>query len=240
MLGSSKQRITACAALALCLLAGSVAARHVVQPLEDRPPTDWLGPQPMDAAKAGIGTRMPDMLLEQVFAGPVSLHNILGSRGTVILVRDPECPVSRTYGPRLARYARQYHDRGFNFIVLYVNRQIGPVATAADAGGFDGPAWFITGDTSPLEKALGVHSTGDVFLLDGDGRLVYRGAVDDQYGLGYSRELPMRRWLERALDAVLAGTKVAVPATTAPGCYIDNDPDAEPTLQPWSPEEQHS
>lgn len=226
--------------LMLCALTPWALARHVIQPLDDRPPTEWFGPQAMDAAKAGIGRRIPDMLLDQVFGGPVSLHDSLGDRGAVIFVRDPDCPVSRTYGPRLARLARQYHKLGFNFLALYVNREIGPTATAVDAGGFDGPAMFITGNTDRLEQALGVQSTGDVFVLDGDGRLVYRGAVDDQYGLGFTRDLPTRKWLERALDAVVDGRRVAMPATTAPGCYIDNDPEEEPSLQPWSPEEQHS
>lgn len=221
----------------LVLLVRPVAAVH---PLEDRDSTDWIGPQPVDAKAAGIGRLVPDMSLEQVFGGPVSLHASAGSNGTVVVVRDPECPVSHAYGPRLARYARQYHAQGFNFLVLYMNDMIGPTAIAADASGFAGPAVFINGDTAEFAKQLGVQSTGDVFVLDADQRLVYRGAVDDQYGLGYTREVPTHRLLERALDALLQGRPVATPATTAPGCYIDTDPLSEPQLLPWSPEEQQS
>lgn len=223
--------------LILGLLAQQAMALH---PLDDRPATDWLGPQPVDSEKAGIGRRIDDMALDQVFGGPVSLYASGGTRGTVIFVRDPECPVSRAYGPRLASMARDYHALGFNFLALYMNDQIGPTAIAADSGGFDGPALFITGDVTKLAKALGVESTGDVFVLDASAHLVYRGAVDDQYGLGYTRELPTRRLLERALDAVVRGAPVAVPATTAPGCYIDTDPLSEPELLPWSPDEQQS
>ena len=163
----------------LVLLVRPVAAVH---PLEDRDSTDWIGPQPVDAKAAGIGRLVPDMSLEQIFGGPVSLHASAGSNGTVVFVRDPECPVSHAYGPRLARYARQYHAEGFNFLVLYMNDMIGPAAIAADAGGFDGPAVFINGDTAEFAKQLGVQSTGDVFVLDADQRLVYRGADDDQRG----------------------------------------------------------
>ncbi len=105
-------------------------------------------------------------------------------------------------------------------------------------GGFDGPAYFLNGDTEALAKALGVQSTGDVFVLDDNMRLVYRGAVDDQYGLGYTKEAPTRRLLRSALNAVL--DERPVPATTAPGCYIDADPLSEPQLLPWSPDEQQS
>lgn len=217
---------------------GGVA--HALEPLDNRPSTDWFGPQGMDRVKAGIGKQIPDMALDQLYGGPVSLHDSGGKLGTVIFVRDPECPVSRAYGPRLARFARIYESQGINFLALYMNDQIGPTALAADTGGFAGPALFIGGDTSALGKVLGVKSTGDVFLLDAQQRLVYRGAVDDQYGIGYTREVPTNRLLEHALDAVIDGKPVAVPATTAPGCHIDTDPLEEPELVPWTPEEQHS
>lgn len=217
---------------------GGVA--HALEPLHGRPSTDWFGPKPMDRVEAGVGRRIPDMALDQLYGGPVSLHDSGGQRGTVVFVRDPECPVSRAYGPRLARFARIYQPLGFNFLALYMNDQIGPTYLAADTGGFDGPALFIRGGEGGLAKTLGVKSTGDVFLLDAQQRLVYRGAVDDQYGIGYTKEVPTNRLLEHALDAVIDGKPVTVPATTAPGCHIDTDPLNEPQLLPWTPEEQHS
>ncbi|MBM3834170.1 MAG: hypothetical protein FJ403_13055 [Verrucomicrobia bacterium] len=51
--------------------------------------------------------------------------------------------------------------------------------------------------------------------------LIYRGAVDDQYGLGYSRPAPQSRYLRDALDAMLAHQPPQVPATTAPGCVLE-------------------
>ena len=216
------------------------AVAHALEPLGNRASTDWLGPQPMDPTKAGIGKRIPDMPLDQLYGGPVSLYDSGGQLGTVVFVRDPECPVSRAYGPRLARLARIYVSQGFNFVALYMNDQLGPMALAADTGGFDGPALFIRGDAGSLSKMLGVESTGDVFLLNARQRLVYRGAVDDQYGIGYTKEVPTNRLLEHALDDVIQGRPVNVPATTAPGCHIDTDPLSEPGFVPWTPEEQHS
>ena len=52
----------------------------------------------------------------------------------------------------------------------------------------------------------------------------YRGAVDDQYGLGYTRDFPSRHYLRDALDALRNGDEIETPATAAPGCYIDADP----------------
>ena len=221
--------LLACSAWAL--------AGHI-EPPEGREPTDWMGPQSLNPSEAGIGRRIPDQVLGTVFGAGASLHDLGGERGTVILVRDPECPVSRVYGPRQARLAREYQPRGFHFVVLYLNDLLAPEAIASDAAGFDGPVVFIRGHAFDLARALGVQSTGDVFVLDADQRLVFRGAVDDQYGIGFTREVVTRRYLGSALDALLQGQPVPVPATTAPGCLIDAAPDAPAGMEYWSPDEQ--
>ena len=45
-------------------------------------------------------------------------------------------------------------------------------------------------------------------------------AVDDQYGLGYSRNAPRKTYLIDALNALTTGKKIEIAATTAPGCDI--------------------
>jgi hypothetical protein len=49
----------------------------------------------------------------------------------------------------------------------------------------------------------------------------YRGAIDDQCALGTRKDAAARRDLAGALDAVLAGRKVATPATPVAGCPLD-------------------
>ena len=67
----------------------------------------------------------------------------------------------------------------------------------------------------------GALSTTDAFVLDARRTLVYRGAIDDQYGLGYSLDAPRQRYLADALAATLAGRAPAIAATQAPGCLLD-------------------
>jgi mono/diheme cytochrome c family protein len=67
---------------------------------------------------------------------------------------------------------------------------------------------------------LKADSTTDVFVLDAARTLVYRGAVDDQYGFGYALPKPRKAYLIDALEAVIAGNDVAVKATSAPGCDL--------------------
>ena len=44
-----------------------------------------------------------------------------------------------------------------------------------------------------------------MFVLDGARTLLYRGAVDDRYGLGYQRDDARQHYLIEVLDAHLSG-----------------------------------
>jgi len=68
---------------------------------------------------------------------------------------------------------------------------------------------------------LGAVTTTDAFVIDGARTLVYRGAINDQYGLGYSKDAPTKNYLRDALSAVLRNAPPAIAATTAPGCSLD-------------------
>ncbi len=84
--------------------------------------------------------------------------------------------------------------------------------------GFDGP--YVRDIDESLTRSLDVQTTTEVFVLDSARTLCYRGAVDDQYGFGYSLETPRQNHLIDALDRVIAGGRPAIAATTSPGCEM--------------------
>ena len=60
-----------------------------------------------------------------------------------------------------------------------------------------------------------------LFVLAPNGKTVYRGRIDDTYTkFGKRRPEPMKEDLKDAIDAVLAGNKVAIPVTESIGCLI--------------------
>jgi hypothetical protein len=71
-----------------------------------------------------------------------------------------------------------------------------------------------------IADRFGARRTPEVFLLDAERVVRYRGRIDDQYGIGYSRAAPREKDLIRALDEVLAGRAVSRPVTEPAGCYI--------------------
>jgi mono/diheme cytochrome c family protein len=70
-------------------------------------------------------------------------------------------------------------------------------------------------------RALQAGSSTEVFLIDATRTLRYRGAQDDQYGFNYSQDAPKLTYLLDAVEDMLAGRRVMIAATSAPGCELD-------------------
>ncbi len=70
-------------------------------------------------------------------------------------------------------------------------------------------------------KATGVTVTPEAAVVNREGKVVYRGRIDDSIAaLGQPRRPVKDADLRDALDAVVAGKSVAKPETKALGCYI--------------------
>jgi hypothetical protein len=131
--------------------------------------------------------------------------------------------VGKRYLPSLAGLQKEYAGQGVALLLVAPTATDAPEALrdACKAAGLTAPC--IPDPSGTLAKMLGALATTDVFVLDARRTLVYRGALDDQYGLGYSLDAPRHRYVADALDAVLAGRIPAIAATEAPGCLLDLD-----------------
>jgi hypothetical protein len=215
--------------LFLALLASSMSL-HAIEPFDSTQATNWLGVEVINPEQAGIGKKIGDVPFFELHGHPSSLHQLSKSKGVVIVVRDPECPVSKRYGPRIAAMARYYIGKGFSFAFIYLNEHLDAAELEKDARDLQVSAAKIGKGSFAIAQALGVKSTGDVFVLDREYRLIYRGAIDDQYGFGYTQDAPTHNYLRNALEAELKSWPVATPATLAPGCIIDADPEKDDLL----------
>jgi hypothetical protein len=72
-----------------------------------------------------------------------------------------------------------------------------------------------------LVRRTGATVTPEVAVFTADGRMAYRGRIDDSnVDFGKSAPGATKHDLEVAIEAVLAGKPVAEPVTKAVGCYI--------------------
>src|SRR4051812_45566136 len=61
---------------------------------------------------------------------PRKLAEFVSSRGVVVVFLGTECPLARTYLPRLIDYRRTFADQGFGLVTVDANAQDAPTEIA--------------------------------------------------------------------------------------------------------------
>jgi MBOAT, membrane-bound O-acyltransferase family/AhpC/TSA family len=185
-----------------------------------------LGPaaaaEPVDARleRDRLNEMIPNVEVEDVEGRAARLTDLLGRAGLVIVVRDVDCPVSKRYGPRLAKLEATYAPQGLPFAFVNPTRHNTREQMLEEVRTFGFQGRYLRDPRGRLAQALGARSTAEVFVLDAQRTLVYRGAVDDQYGIDLTRTEVANPFLAQALDDVLAARPVRTKATRAPGCEL--------------------
>lgn len=175
----------------------------------------------IDPHAVGVGAQIPDAQAPVVDGAVRSWRADEGASLFVVAMTSATCPLSLRYAPTLARIEAAMADRGVRFIFVD-SAGVDSVEAMRDlrkTHGWRGP--LHDDRAGAIAGAFGATTTTEVFLVDQRGTLLYRGAVDDQYGIGSAREAPRRRWLELAIEAALSGRRSEVSATTAPGCVLE-------------------
>ena len=152
-----------------------------------------------------------------------SLRNYYRDQVLVLAFLGTDCPLANRYVPQLKRLFAHYHPRGVLFVGVYPHAYEDLDMIAAHAADRDIPFPVLKDVGQRLARRLGIERTPTVAVLDQAGILRYRGIIDDQYGVGYSRAKPTEEPLRDALDALLDGRPVPLPETESDGCLIVED-----------------
>ncbi|MGE0538355.1 MAG: redoxin domain-containing protein [Pirellulales bacterium] len=149
-----------------------------------------------------------------------SLSDLADRRFVVVAFLGTECPLAKLYAARLNNLAEAYGQRGVAFLGIDSNRQdsLTEILHYARVHGIEFPVLKDVGNL--VADQFAAERTPEVFVLDAERRVRYRGRIDDQFEVGVQRAAPVRRELQQALDELLAGREVTTPRTTAPGCWI--------------------
>lgn len=191
------------------------------------------GPKPQPAAHAGVGKLAPDLSAKTLDGAAFKLSATMkDKKAGVVVITSATCPLSKKYLPTVAALEKEYAAKGVVFVVIDAVTTDKPddIKKFATDAGLKAPVIHDADNT--LCKQLGAATTTDVFVLDAARTIKYRGAIDDQYGLGYSTAAPKHAFAKNAIEAVLAGKEPVVAATTAPGCALDLDDVKVTTAKP--------
>ena len=138
-------------------------------------------------------------------------------RGTVLVWTALECMVGKLYLPRLAEMAEDYAPEGIRFFGVDPNIQDRPEEIVAKMARVGVEFPILVDPMQALTDQLEIERTTEVFLLDGEFRIVYRGAIDDQYNVGASKPFPRHEWLVDAIECLIADEEIEVRRTEPSG-----------------------
>jgi peroxiredoxin len=166
-----------------------------------------------------IGDHVPPFTLPDTSGVPGELD---GAPATVVVFTCNHCPYALAWHDRIIAVAADYAERGVRVLAInpndaerYPRDSPQQMRARVERGEFDGVR-YLRDESQEVARAYDAKTTPDVFVVDGEGILRYRGAPDADH----DDDSQNAAWLRGALDAVLAG-RAPDPAETAPvGCSI--------------------
>ena len=182
-----------------------------------------------------LGTTAPEFSLMNVDGRTLSLADVAGPRGTVVMFICNHCPFVKHVADQLAALGRDYLPQGIGVVAISSNDVATHPADSpeqmvreSEERGYPFP--YLFDETQEVAKAYHAACTPDFYLFDADRRLAYRGQLDESRP---DSGIPVTGAdLRRAVDAVLAGTPVPEPQRPSIGCNIKwkagNEPDYFP------------
>ncbi|HYV35697.1 MAG TPA: redoxin family protein [Gemmataceae bacterium] len=147
------------------------------------------------------------------------------AKAVVLIFVTTDCPISNYYTSEINALVKDYAGKPVRFFVIHVDPDLKPADAAAHAKTYGLDCTILIDAKHRLVKTAGVTITPEAAVLTPDGKIVYRGRIDDVYAeLGKRRIEPDQRDLREALSQVLAGQAVKVAETKAVGCPIPKLP----------------
>ena len=169
-----------------------------------------------------VGDTARDFSLKNVDGKMVALADQKDVKGYIVVFTCNHCPYAMAYEDRVIALHKKYASQGFPVIAINSNDK-----TVAPADSYDNmkkrvqekniPYAYLYDETQEIAKAYGATRTPHVFVLDQDRVVRYIGAIDD------NSEEPSEvkeKYVENAVEALLAGKEVPVKQTKAIGCGI--------------------
>lgn len=171
-----------------------------------------------------LNTVAPDFTLLDVISNKnLSLAQMKSPKGTVIMFICNHCPFVLHVRDELAKIATEYIAKGIAFIAINANDYTHYPADAPDKmrtffSDLGNPFPYLIDETQEVARAYDAACTPDIYLFDGDLRLVYRGQLDSSRP---GNNIPVTgNDLRSALDNVLAHKPITTEQKPSMGCNI--------------------
>jgi len=148
----------------------------------------------------------------------------------VIVFMCNHCPYVKHIEEELLDVAREYQERGVQFIGIcsndperYPDDSFDRMAERTEAKDYPFP--YLQDETQEVAQAYNAACTPDIYVFDEERALVYRGRFDETRP---DAGVPHGGDLRQALDEVIEQGEVSMEQKPSMGCNIKWKPDVEP------------
>lgn len=179
----------------------------------------FLAISSMAMAEANLGSAAPAWKdLPGTDGKKHSSTELKDKKAVVVAFTCNHCPVAIAYEDRFIAFAKEYSPKGVEFVAINVSNvdddKLPKMVERAKEKGFNFP--YLYDASQKVGKEFGAEKTPHLFVLDGDGKVVFVGAFDDKM----DAKKVSKHYVKDAVDAVLAGKDPEVSKTPAHGCGI--------------------
>jgi peroxiredoxin len=174
------------------------------------------------ADRAALDAPVKDFSLRDVMKdgdARVSLSDFKGKKHLVVFFTSYTCDACLDYEGRKSAVMKDFAGKDVAFVAVRSSADdtADGMRKYATEKGYTIPVLDDPG--SKLAAYFGVIVTPTFYLIDKDGKLRYRGGLDDSL----REELVKRVYLKEAIEAVLAGKDPAVKEFKAVGCHMPRE-----------------
>ena len=171
-----------------------------------------------------LGTKAPEFNLKNTVDDTmVSLNEVKGINGTVIMFICNHCPFVKHVNSEISQLAKDYISKGINCIAISSNDvknypQDNPTKMKENAIEQDFIFPYLYDETQDIAKAYDAACTPDFYVFDSKLKLVYRGQLDNSRP---GNEISVTgKDLRHAIDSLLNNESQSEVQKPSIGCNI--------------------
>lgn len=177
-----------------------------------------------------IGSKLFKFKLEDTKGVEYSNYSFADRSALLIILTCNHCPYARAYWSRFKNLNEKYEYDNLGILAISSNDIDKYPADAPDemkklVKELKIKFPYLYDPSQKVAKKLGATRTPEVFLFNSKRKLVYKGAIDDNWE---NEHMVTRVYLEDAIEYALDGMEVDYPEIKPVGCSIKWKPGNEP------------
>ena len=172
-----------------------------------------------------VGDEAKDFSLKNVDGKMVSLKDYGKAKGFIVVFTCNHCPFAKAYEQRIMDLDKKYASLGYPVIAINPNDPVvspddsyDHMVSRSNERAYSFP--YLLDETQDIAKSYGATKTPHVYILSKQKSKLtveYIGAIDNNTDDPSAAD---KKYVENAVDALLAGKKPELTETKAVGCTV--------------------